>query len=611
MDAASPTLRLGGNVPLAALLLLSLVLNATGITWGLPNVSDWAIDSVAPYDVIRAAASGFSDGWWSKYPPLHLALLALLYLPVLGWLELTGRDVDWDAPFLGLADPLPAMSALILVSRLVSVLMGTAIVLFVSLTGRELFGRRTGLFAGLIVALYYPLVFYAHTANLDVPYLFWSAAAVLAFTKVLRRGAGRDYVLFALFATFAVCTKDQAYGIFALAPVAVLWTRWTESGRNAGTASALRVLADRRNLLAAATAIAAFALIHNLAFNASGFLEHVRFIKGRGSEPWQEFPASLAGRIGLVDKIVEYLGGNLGPPLFVAVLGGAVYGAIRYPRECLPLLLLAASYVLTFLEVVLYVMQRFALPVAILLAIPAGKLLDDVWVKMRWPAARLAVVVAFLPPAALCIQLDVLFLRDSRYAAERWLEERTREGDTVETFAPPSETATYYPRFPERVEVRRSRLAAATTWAARTGRRDPPDADTGTDLPDYIVLSEFRYGQVERGDPADPDSRALKALFGGRLGYALAAEFKTVPFIPLRDLLLNPRILIFRRTSNEGEPKRPPEVVGGTLRVILPATKGRAPNAAAYKTTPTGRPRPSAAPRAGRSTPGASAPRSG
>lgn len=551
MDADPRTLRFGGNVPLAALLLLSLVLNATGITWGLPNVSDWAIDSVAPYSVIRAAASGFSDGWWDKYPPLHLAFLALLYLPVLGYLELTGRDVDWDAPFLGLADPLPALSVLILLSRLVSVMMGTGIVLFVSLTGRELFGRRAGLFAGLIVALYYPLVFYAHTANLDVPYLFWSAAAVLAFTKVLKRGATRDYVLFALFATFAVCTKDQAYGIFALAPLAVLWARWTEIGReDAGIAAALRVLADRRNLLAAATAIAAFALIHNLAFNASGFLEHVRFIKDRGSEPWQEFPASLAGRLGLLDKIVEYLGGNLGPPLFVAVLGGALYGAIRYPRECLPLLLLAASYVLTFLEVVLYVMQRFALPVAILLAIPAGKLLDDVWVKARWPAARLGFVVVFLPAAILCIQLDALFLRDSRYAAERWLEARAREGDTVETFAPPSETATYYPRFPKGVEVRRSRLAAGAAWAARPERPDLPNAGTGTDPPDYIVLSEFWYRQFERGDPADPDTRALKALFRGQLGYALAAEFKTVPFVPLRDLLLNPRILIFRRTSN-------------------------------------------------------------
>jgi hypothetical protein len=199
--------------------------------------------------------------------------------------------------------------------------------------------------------------------------------------------------------------------------------------------------------------------------------------------------------------------------------------------------------------VVLYVMQRFALPVAVLLAIPAGKLLSDLWRGGRWRGAvRLAVAASFLPVAAKCAQLDVLFLRDARYAAERWMEARLREGDVVETLAEPWHVAAYYPRFPARVEVRSTAFepggrANGTADGARAAR-----ALGGASPPRYVVLSEFTHRRFVAGHASDPGAEALSGLLRGPPRYVLAAEFETVPRIPLRDLLLNPRILVFQRT---------------------------------------------------------------
>jgi hypothetical protein len=46
-------------------------------------------------------------------------------------------------------------------------------------------GHRAGVLAGLFWSLTLPAVFYAKTANLDVPYTFWFALALLLYTRAL------------------------------------------------------------------------------------------------------------------------------------------------------------------------------------------------------------------------------------------------------------------------------------------------------------------------------------------------------------------------------------------------------------------------------------------
>lgn len=74
-----------------------------------------------------------------------------------------------------------------------------------------------------------------------------------------------------------------------------------------------------------------------------------------------------------------------------------------------------------------------------------------------------------------------------------------------------------------------------------------PDLYISRENPDYIVLSDLWYHRFMGSDKADTEqARILRDLFEGRLGYTLVAEFKTPVVLPIEELFLNPRILIFK-----------------------------------------------------------------
>ena len=331
--------RRGEHLPIALVLVLSFLFNIVGITWGLPHYGDWAIDGIAPFRVLEAAYYRFSNGWHTGYPPVHFAILAALIAPLMGYLMLSGglNDPSPVFPF-GLADPLSALTYVTLISRTVSALMGVGIVLLVYLTVCELFDRRSALFSALMVALCYPLVFYAHNANVDVPYLFWALLAIYYFLRVLKHGSLKEYVLFALFGTLSICTKDQAFGLFLLSPLPILWIRFAEPGQaSLERPSFGAVIFDRRNVLAFMVALATFIVAQNLVFNLSGFIEHVRLITNPAILV-PRYEPTLLGRVQLLGETLSLLASGLTLPLFGFCLIGSIYYAFRFPRYSLPLL---------------------------------------------------------------------------------------------------------------------------------------------------------------------------------------------------------------------------------------------------------------------------------
>ena len=372
------------NLPIALILTLSFVLNILGITWGLPNYVDWAQDSMA-LETLTAIANRFSNEWFSKYPLVHYATLAVFYIPYIGYLLLSeGLQAPSKVFPYGFADPLAALTHFILIARGVSVLMGVAIVLLVYMIVCELFDRRAAVFSALIVAFCYPLVYYAHNANTDVPYLFWALLAIYYFLRLLKDGRLKHYVLFALFGTLSICTKDQAYGLFLFSPLPILWRRFSEAtSTSPQPLSWISILFDRRLLIAAIVAVGTFVLAHNLLFNFSGFLKHVRWITVE-SQPYAEYTPTLEGRLQLLWATAGALAHGFTPPLFGLCLVGAVYSALRFPRYSLPLLFLAASYYLIFINVVSYLPLRFVLPIGIILAFFGGKLLADFGTGAPW-----------------------------------------------------------------------------------------------------------------------------------------------------------------------------------------------------------------------------------
>ena len=240
----------------------SLLLNVAGLWWGLPR-SGWAPDELMPVGVLDALSLHFSHGWFTRYPPFHFYLLSVAYSPLL-LLRALGR--------LDPLDPRPYL-VLVVIGRLVTVAMSACTIVVICRCGARAFGRRAGLFAAAAFALVAPFVYYSKTANVDAPYLLWCALSMLFYVRLLDSLRLRDFVLFAVFATLAVCTKDQAYALYTLTPI-VLLARLAWAKRDAGVLRAVwRAALDRRLIASAVTAAAVFALCHNLLFNRDGFIE--------------------------------------------------------------------------------------------------------------------------------------------------------------------------------------------------------------------------------------------------------------------------------------------------------------------------------------------------
>jgi hypothetical protein len=496
---------------------------ASGAWWGVPAHGSWAPDEVTPGDVLTAIDARFAGGWATIYPPLHYAVLALVYLPhrvaaALGLIELPA---------------LQTVAQLTVLGRLVSVAMGTGLVALVYHIGREHFGARAGLYAAAISAVALPLTYYAKTANLDVPYVFWLTMSLVFYTRIGSRGAPKDFYLFTLAGVAAICTKDQAYGFYVLPAI------WMAAGA---------LICRRRpspppgvpgvGVLARMTglAILAFVVFWNLPVNLEGFREHVRLITGPASEGFRMEPNSPGGHVRLLAAALVQVAQAMTWPL-AGVAAWAAVSAVATRHALVSWLLVpAVSYYVCFIGVVGYHYDRFFLGIIPIGAIAAG------WWLQTWSAPgasarrwRLAAVAAALVyGASRGVALDVLMIQDARYAAERTLREHVAPADRVGAAG----MSIYLPR-PER-----------HPWHAI--EEDPGVLRQG---PEYILVNA---GYALRFTPDSRRGQFYEALGSGEAGYRRLARFETT--LRLSPLALERRFRQLREDEYSNLPKVSPTI---------------------------------------------------
>ena len=477
------------------ILAVSVVLNVVGVWWGLPGAS-WMPDELTPAAVLGAAAQRFGGGWYDRYPPFHFMLLAAVSSPliVLEWL---GR--------IDLTGVVPS-TLMALLGRLVSTAAASGTLLAIYACGARAFGRRAGVFASATFALVIPFIYYAKSANLDVPYLFWFAVSTAFYLRLLQDLERRDFIGFAACATLAICTKDQAYGLYLLTPIAILHRMW-QVNRDAGIRRPLtRALFDARIGWAIAVAVALFVLAQNLLFNARGFMAHFLFVAGPASVGYRDFAPTLAGRIGLLRLTVNIIRMAWGWPMFLVATAGLALALTKpaFRRVTCWLALPVVSYYLGFVNVVLYDYDRFMLPVCLILSLFAG-LMWDRWLAAdgrgsAWRGAAAGLVFACSMMYAATV--DVVMLRDSRYTMERWLAARLGPGDSVGYVFP----LQYYPRI--------ERYNNAEVTSTQQLRQDHPS---------YYVLN------ADYADAEPPDTeigRLIAGLHHGDLDYILVFRYR-------------------------------------------------------------------------------------
>jgi hypothetical protein len=512
----------------------SLILNLAGIWWGLPG--SWVAIELKPAYILSALSQHFSHGWYDAYPPVHFYLLSAAMSPML-LLNYLDR-ITFDGAV--------AYTLLVLISRFVSIALAAGMVAAACVCGTRAFGRRAGLIAAAMVAVTAPFLYYAKTANVDVSYLFWWALSMVFYLRLLDTERTSDYVLFAAAATLSVCTKDQAYGLYLLAPLVFVEQLWRVNWKAGVPRAFLRALFDRRLVIAALASGVLFVLCHNLFFNPGGFMDHVRFITGPGSAVYRVYEPTLAGHLELLRLTIRLIEVSMGWPLFLAGVIGLVIATAtpRLRRTTIWLLVPVVSYYLGFINVILYNYDRFVLPMCFVLAIFGGlafdRLLSSSGRLRSW--GRAAVAGAFAYTLLYAGTVDVLMIEDSRYAVERWMSAHVGRNELVAL----SGLREYLPRLDD------FRLEDIGTVA-----------ELQREHPNYVVLN----ADYARAVPPDtPWGQFIAGLEHEALGYHLVGRFRrdapwpwlpgghpdlvgarqeTIVFSTLRNI--NPTIEIFQR----------------------------------------------------------------
>ncbi|MBX3206651.1 MAG: glycosyltransferase family 39 protein [Labilithrix sp.] len=518
------------------------VLHATGIGWGLPSTDGWDVDGVAPRDFLPGLVETYTPGRYFTYPPLHLALLALLTLPVTIVQLFRAPSLaphDLVATFLSV----PVMTTFALVARVVSFLMSLGVVLIVGRIAAVVFpsARRARAWAMAICGVEVAGTYYAHTTNLDLPALFWASAALLALVLALESDEPRRLRRVGVLAAFAIATKDQAYAVFALSMPAVL-VAWTLARPPSRRTDVLR-----EALVCAAIVVGLVLVLDAAPFNPTGFAARVRFLTGPASQDFAQHSRDWAGRLSALEDAVTFFPNHY-PLALAPVLAAGVFVGVTSRRgvgrvAALVPLLAALSFTLAFNCVARRVEERFMMPQMQLLAVYGGGV--AVFIERSVAARRrgLPALVAVLAGAGVVLGLRLsagmllTMAGDARYDAERWIHEHVRPGEPVEVYG----GNVYLPRLSPALTVERVDPRPVTSRNPMPGIVERQDrlGNVEARRPRWIVVGmghAWRYLQEAHGPSdgrvlpriqeaglADADTRDyFRALFAEQAGYRKA-----------------------------------------------------------------------------------------
>jgi hypothetical protein len=495
-------------------IMANAVLYVVGIGWGLPASDGWDNDGVAPRDFLAGLVETVTPGHFFRYPPVHLALLALLGSPAS--IVALARTRSLSAPdVVAQFIRVPIMTVFSGVGRAVSVVMALGVVWALAKMAEEIKGRAAAGWTAVLAGTSVPLVYYAHTSNLDVPCLFWSCLAVLSLVQAAGRSDATLLRRGAVFAALAVGTKDQACAVFAGAvPVSLgLWAALDDTVRSPG-----RVLA--RNVLRAGVTFAALLLvIEGPLYNPRGFVRRMAFLAGPASQPFAQYTNDWLGRAtalrDTLARVVSCYPAAFMVPLFV----GTVVALRPIPGKpgrfvaALVPLLAALSFTLLFNCVARRADHRFVLVQAAMASVYAGVGLDALFALARPVVARAALSFAtggaFAWALYAAADVDANLVLDPRYDAEGWLRQHASPGEVVETYG----LNAYLPRFPAGVIVHRVGPDPVLGRSALPGvvEVDAKYGDAPARRPRLLVIPEAWVGRYL----ADPES-------GGGQGHMLA-----------------------------------------------------------------------------------------
>jgi YYY domain-containing protein len=404
--------------------------------------------------------------------------------------------------------------------RFLSALWGAATVLLLALFGRRLYGEKTGLLAGLLLAGTVLHLQNSHFATNDVPLAFLVLLAVVLLTRFVDTGSRATLALAGFTAGLAVATKVSAAPILLAVAVAGL----------------LRFKEERAlGRLAAAWTLGFLALLAGFAFGEPyAFLDHRGFLHDVVEQSHMVRTAGLfpftnqyIGVPKYLYELREFVVWGAGPLLGLAALAGTLL-VLRRARSLGAGELIALSWVLPVFAIIGSFDVKF--PRYMLPLYPFLVLWGAAWLEalaQRGRAGRLvrgAVVAGTLVYAAAF--LSIYTRPHSAVTASEWFYAHVPTGSRVAI----QDWDEGFPLPLPGLQGDRYRIVSLSLYA----QDGPEKADVLSRemaAAEYLVFQTKRiYGAVTRAPEKFPlTNRAFRLLFAGDLGYTLVKDVASRP----------------------------------------------------------------------------------
>jgi len=402
-------------IALITILVLSFTLNVMGNKWGAP--ANWHPDELVER-ATRMSGDRTLNPHAFPYGGLpHYVLMAGAIMPA----KVTTYYFDPRPDAADTAATASWMQRLktqrIILSRTISGLFATALVLMTFLMGRILFSELTGLIAALFLAVSPYFVGIAHFATVDMPgnFLYWLACLIGLY--VWKRGHNLWYALAAVTLGLAIGTKVDRL-------VAVLPLLLSHLFRGKGLQS--------RKLLLFGLLVPCGYIIANPTLIFSFF----EFVDGTTRDLFFNIVRGEPGETSYLKLISDIMSG-MGAPLFIAAacgIGYAVYNLIVDVDRPQTVWLLSAiiPYYLIFgsrLSTAWYVPILFP-ALALFAAYGCSRIIQ---LAGRWRIMSWFIVLAVAAPSFMySLAIDMQLSNDARYQAARWIDENVPVNSTVE-----------------------------------------------------------------------------------------------------------------------------------------------------------------------------------
>ncbi len=404
-----------------AVALVGMAFSIAHIGYGMPALESLSGDELDPLGTLANSEYGFAD-WNLRWPPLHLSVIALVLAPFELAAHWFGLNM-WDRTVAGM---------MFIVIRSLSVVMLFATLLFTFDIARRRISAPAGYFAVALLASSPVVVYFGSLANLEIPHLFWMALSFWAWLQLGERRSTSAAVLFGASVGCSIAAKDQAYGYYLLAPIALVGL-FARGG--VGARRLISAVVDKRVLAVGAATLIAFSLGHRLPWGWDRFVARLYSVISVDSIPFRLFDRSVDGFVGLSIATVKSFAWAAGAPLVATATGGVALSILTGRSRLLaPLLAPGVTYFAAFICVILFVYDRFLIAMLPGAALLGGGFLA--WViemasrtNRRW---LIAVPVGLLVVASLnAAAQNVIFYNDPRHDAAKWLARNVPCGSSV------------------------------------------------------------------------------------------------------------------------------------------------------------------------------------